>query len=108
MICPALQTIGIPMLALVHGDGMIDPTIHRSHDDTVMRGVMHRGKEASMLDSLAGGNGFAVGQELDPSAPAAYVFDEGVIAERRDLRSFKIWSRDLDQCRMDKARGATA
>lgn len=61
---------------------------------------IHYGKEASILDMLAGGNGFP------PSNSVAW--QTGATLERGDLRSLLTWQADKYQCLHDRARGATS
>ena len=68
--------------------------------------IYHCGRDASIMNMLGGGNGFppAIGYNY----AAASIFDLGTTQETRDMRSFRMWSNDLNQCRLDKSRGAVS
>ena len=63
----------------------------------------HEGKDASIRNMLALGNGWP--KELYTHGSD---FNLGCTEEVRDMRSLRMWERDLGQCMADKKRGATA
>src|SRR4051794_37290369 len=70
--------------------------------------TMHRGKDASIQNMLAGGNGFPQTYEADCSSVSSIAYNAAATIERRDLRALLAWQNSLQQCKHDRARGATA
>lgn len=105
MICHNL--IGIAHLnevALRCGSSMHELN-HRGDLTISELDVINDGKEAGIRDMLAGGNGFPIGHY---STIMATAFDSGCTIERRDLRSLRLWERDLQQCLADRKKGAVS
>jgi hypothetical protein len=69
--------------------------------------TFHFGKAASMMDMLGGGNGFPPAPRTFSYADAA-IFDAGSVNERRDQRSWIVWSQSLTQCMADIKKGVVS
>lgn len=86
--------------ALAHGSHMIQPNTRPECElGLEVLDVIHRGKDASIIHMLAGGNGFPLDIHLSTA------FNIGCTQERRDLRSILVWAKDLNQCAVDRKNG---
>jgi hypothetical protein len=92
--------------ALHHGASM-DELHYRSDLSMFELDTVYNGKEASIHNMLGGGNGYPP-ERSAYNLVASVAFDSGVTTERRDLRALLAWQASVEQCKMDKARGATA
>jgi hypothetical protein len=101
MLCHQLIHIVRSSRLLEQGSFFTEPHRADLHDwehDRILNG-----KEASLCDYARGGNGYPECHFQTHSARAA--FDAGCTIERRDLRSFKVWSASLAECQRDRSRG---
>lgn len=101
MLCH--QLIGVVKSSTLLRQGSFVAEPHRADLHDWEHDRILNGKDASINDMLDGGNGYCKSNFQTHMARAA--FDAGQTIERRDLRSLKVWSASLGECRFDRARG---
>lgn len=112
MICNQLSTIansisrGFHPRGLQNGSYIVEPKTRPGCQLGLgSLDLLHSGKDASITHMLHGGNGFPESHYTTDFART--IFDMGATEERRDMRSLRVWSTDLQQAKRDKANGRT-
>lgn len=107
MLCHSLITIVRDSCRLVNGSLVDEPKLRPEATFTTAELYFyHLGKDDSIADMLENGNGFGERDYLSPLSKTS--FDLGIQQERRDLKALKFWMMSLDNCKFDRARGATS
>ena len=103
MLCYTLSNIndpGFDPASLMRGASFTEPTRANLANWEIDR--IHEGKDSSILNMQAGGNGYPPCRLQTHMARAA--FDVGVKRERDDMRSLNFWSASLKNCQLDMHR----